>query len=1434
MSIMRQQYKQLQRPFPWRLLLSHTTSWWKAQDKHYGWAWRAANIFTVAIVIVSLAMPILNRVAQNNAYKLSAEALSLVGHTDQRLAKQLTYDSSKQSYQFNSAAIKSFDPQAPISTQVGTAGGGKDKSLYALDVPQDISKGVTYHDTNSQLSFSLVPEFKASEGRDVQGHLVYPLSGGTQAIYTLKNNGLKEDIVVPQVSSSTMRFTYHLNLPKTLEVKTIPQSGGAIGIYSADPALFGDISFGSDADQTTVEKARINAPKTYLVFGLPAPVIKAVDDVPIGNASARFELQGDQLTVVAENLGGIKTPVTIDPSVVVTSTTDFQTGGNNDGMIDFSTAGQLTRGGLTGGSTGTWATESNALGSGRRMSGAVAYNGYLYWLGGDAGSNASQNVYYASINGSNGSTGTLTATTSMQASRSFFRAFAYNGYMYAVAGNDSTSTPVSTVEYAPINSDGTLGAWQYTSSLPANRSSYAGAIYNGYIYVMGGNDGTGVKNSVLYAPVNGDGTLGAWHYTHSSTDDGTSFVSGFTTARSAFDGVAYNDYLYIAGGYNGTSTYYNDVQFAHINGNGTIDTWRTANSFTTARAALSITVYNGYIYVMGGTTDLTNSLSDTQYASITGSGNLSSWQSTSTMAAGAYNTGAAAYNGYLFLLGGEANSSTKLATVQYAKIDSAGQTQAFANASNSFTTARSLACSVAYNNYIYVLGGSSDDSNSNVSSVYYSAINTSTGDLGAWSSTNAIPAVTDKSSCVAYNGYLYVLGGESTSNAQVSTVRYVPINSNGTLGTWATTTSLSDTFSYAGSFVYQSKLYVIGGSQATNNNNVWYATISSNGTIGSWTNSTNHKTQGYYASGFARIGKYVYYIGGTTNGTAANAQSYVEYGTIGSNGDISGWASTTALPAARSWAQATAVNGCVYVVGGVDTSAASQSSVYYACPNANGTISSWSTAKSLPLGTTDAATTSYGGYIYDVGGSSSGVVATTKYAKVNDGGTGTPGGWGTTGSNIPSMVGGSTLHSPAVYNSKIYSTGESAASVYAPINADGTIGSWVKTAGTPKNTPYNITLISNGYIYSIGGFCGASGECSASYYAPLDSNGVPGAWSTLTSNIPTERDTSAGVSYNGYLYIIGGDPGERVVEYAKPGPTGNITSWSTGTALPDDRYGTSAVAYDGYIYLVGGGTNSGAPSNTVISAPINTSNGSLGSWTYTSSFHGGVYTSAVAVNGFMYILGGSINTYVDERSVSQMAPINANGTLGDWQMNTSPGSETVGPQDVFAANGYIYALSWDSTGAGNDMFYYAPLNSIARKGHYSKLVDLGALTKVTGITYNYSGLPPFNSASPGPVYYRPAGNDGVFGNPAIAAASLNATGCLVGQGAVRYLLIMITLDDSGNDAAGGAFPDPANPAATVTDFTVGYNMTHPAPNIRLRHGQTLQSGNLSALDTCYP
>jgi len=86
--------------------------------------------------------------------------------------------------------------------------------------------------------------------------------------------------------------------------------------------------------------------------------------------------------------------------------------------------------------------------------------------------------------------------------------------------------------------------------------------YNGNLYVAGGYNGTSALNTVIYTSLDSAGNIGSW-------SSGTSF----SYARYGLSMSIDRGYLYITGGYDGTSTYYADTQFAPIQTTGGVGSW---------------------------------------------------------------------------------------------------------------------------------------------------------------------------------------------------------------------------------------------------------------------------------------------------------------------------------------------------------------------------------------------------------------------------------------------------------------------------------------------------------------------------------------------------------------------------------------------------------------------------------------------------------------------------------------------------------------------------------------------------------------------------------------------------------------------------------------------------------------------------------------------
>ena len=131
----------------------------------------------------------------------------------------------------------------------------------------------------------------------------------------------------------------------------------------------------------------------------------------------------------------------------------------------------------------------------------VAVSGnYLYALGGHYrdyyyGSGYQDSVERSAIN-ADGSLGPWQGAGTMTTPRAFFATVAVGGYLYAIGGTSSDGIWLNTIERAAINADGSLGPWQVISMMTSPRSHHAAVAVNGYLYILGGWNGSSVLDSV--------------------------------------------------------------------------------------------------------------------------------------------------------------------------------------------------------------------------------------------------------------------------------------------------------------------------------------------------------------------------------------------------------------------------------------------------------------------------------------------------------------------------------------------------------------------------------------------------------------------------------------------------------------------------------------------------------------------------------------------------------------------------------------------------------------------------------------------------------------------------------------------------------------------------------------------------------------------------
>ncbi len=1059
-------------------------------------------------------------------------------------------------------------------------------------------------------------------------------------------------------------------------------------------------------------------------------------------------------------------------------------GGNEEGGVELTAAGvRRTRAQMGAGSWGS----AGAFATGRERHASVVYNGFAYVLGG------SNPAYLADVQVAallaSGAAGAFSATAPLPSPRAGHSAVAYDGYLY-VLGGVGAGGYLDEVQVAPISADGTLGPFAPTTPFSGARAGHTSAVQDGYLYVLGGYDGTTRRADVQVARLNADGTVGPWAAT-------TALPAG----RELHASAAQAGRLYVVGGNTGAARLA-DVQVAAQSADGTLGAWRQVGMLGTARDGHAALVHAGYLYVLGGNTGAAR-LADVQVAPVRAGGGLGPFTASAAFPNARDGHTAVARQGFLYLLGGY-DGTARRAEVLSAPLTFGGQVQAWST-TTALPTAAYQSSSVAYNGFIYNLGGSGGS----LSASRYARINPD-GTLGTWA--NATPLGVNRFAhwMVAYNNFLYVVGGYDTNFR--NTVHYARINADGSLGTWATTTPFLTARREHKAVAHNGYLYVLGGENGGALNSVEYAQLNPDGTVGTWAATTAFATP---RSCFSAVShdRYLYLIGGfvapdCSGGNAATAN--IQYAAINGNGTLGAWTATASLPLARESMGAAVHNGRLYLAGGYDTNPVPLANV--APFNADGTLGPWQTMTSLPAPRDWTHMVTQDGWLYLLGGYTNSAQSTVYRAAITDGSQGTVGAFAAT-TPLPSARSG---HAAVAAAGHLYLLGGSGAGllqdVYeAPVGPDGTLGPWSAAGAFSTARSGHAAVACGGYLYVLGGFDGAARRADVQV-AALSASGTVGPWAG-TTGFNGGRERHAALCHGGYLYVLGGFDGaarRADVQLAAINPDGTVGAWTAGPPLPAARSGLAAVVQDGQLYVAGGfdGTNR---LNDVWGAPLGPS-GMPGGWSRKAGFSvAREGHSAVAFGGQLYVLGGNSGAYASSVEVASFV---SGGGLGSWSFSSSfsTGREALA---AVAAEGFLYVLG-GSNGAPLGDVQVAALGSSSRRGIYSRLFDFGAPVEVSAL--RWSGTP----AKRGTVALEVRGAPGsaLLAAPVRLGVVPPDVPAPLALADIRYLWVKLTLDDA---LADGVTVD-GSPERDVTDLTVTYSLVATGPDGGQPQPQPLPTG----------
>lgn len=1311
----------------------------------------------VLVLVLEIFTPFLSNLWQENVYALSTTDRAVISKTDDGMAKNLSHDTASHTYNFSANQPTQLDGGNAV-----TQGG----SLITATLHDDLSKGITITDTQSRADFTITPQFGAMGGHQDKNQIDYPVSNGNMLIYTAQAGGIKEDILVKHESGDTLRFRYTLGLDGKYAAKLL--SDGSLGIYGSSLPL-NSVTTSDAKDAALVQKARQKAAKDTLLFVLPAPTIRQAAGQLSKGIKASYSLKGNELTVTATNLKQAHYPISIDPTVQISTTSEFYRNTSVESNADFNVAGnKITRGALTGGTTTSW-TGTATMNQSRFLAGATAFNGYMYVIGGVsgttttnlAGNNANMVEVsqisatdpsiaagtYSTPNGAVTNPSTLGTWTAGNKSGlpagglSRFQLIGYKGFLYMIGGSTTDNTCAglsSTVYYAAVQVNGVLSNWQTTNAPSVARCDFGATAYNGKIYIAGGKTATTSTGTtdVSYATVNPDGTL-TW--TNGGAGGGQNPVV-LPAARYGADMQAYNGYLYLVGG-NLSGTVTNTVLYAALNTNGSLygtgsSSWLSTNVFTNARenlGGLFTVIKNGYFYLSGGCKSVNASqtcntagdvMSDNQLAQINADGSLGQWATTTTLTAARVGATAVVWRGTIYNLDGCATTSaaaltcaTTLASTQYATITTPGQASVLKTNSNTLTTATFGASAAVLNGYLYVVGGCivndcTSGSPSVTNQTYYAQINTD-GTLGSWQNnaantingTGTISGVAE-TALVAANGSLYAFGGYNDQGDINNAWSVTPSASTGALpGVWTQLTG------------------GLGGVGATHAMSVLYY-------------------NGYFIT-----------FGGCTAagafGCSTQVQDVTRYTITGTT--LNTGVALTSLPTTSGYPNAAMgmafYNNRVYLCGGVGTASQTQNCIYNnftsaSPPTLSGT---WSLMTALlnydpiagnnhPIRRTAAYAAN--GYLYVYSGHDG--QNNVSVGSINIGKIGASGDIAQTDMSISTTAFTPKWDTASAFaDGNIYTVGGCIAGAppgsctsrdnhteyFQIYNATNSGTRAISTSSNSLSTSVTgaSATASNGYLYVAGGCVlynlgptSCSGGTGASSFAPINPDGSLGAFSA-GPNFPSVAQSSFGcfVTLNGTLYYAGGfngsTPQTNVYYSTATGASWGSGSWVTATnGLLAAKGGLSCATYNNRIYVTGGSTSA-----TVYYSPSLSNGGDIASsWTSSTAFTTGrSYHTTVAAGGYLYVIGGFDGT--NYLSDVQFAQIASNGSVGNWSFaNDIPLKER--QMGAYAANGYIYVMG-GATGTVStscqSATYVASINSDGTLGAWNQ----GVATSFTAL-----------------------------------------------------------------------------------------------------------------------
>jgi hypothetical protein len=334
--------------------------------------------------------------------------------------------------------------------------------------------------------------------------------------------------------------------------------------------------------------------------------------------------------------------------------------------------------------------------------------------------------------------------------------------------------------------------WHFATPFDKARTSASSVRIGNRVYLIGGYSYDSVAqqlniyNDVQWATLRPDrGISGGWHQT-----------TPFDVIRLGQTAARYGKYIYVIGGGDGFSAYFDDVEIARVgdNGNITADGWRTSPQhlrYARAAASSNVITIDGtpYLYVIGGVgsdaSGNTIHFADVEYARINpADGSIGPWTLDPSQFAKPRSSMTTAFvQRCLYVVGGFGDAFEDIfADTQYSCVHDDGSLGPWHTSPNSMQQARYGAEMVVIDNddgsaRFIVLGGNHGGG------TYLNEVEQTTvqaaGGTSPWTvapSSSFLPNAQWGQTGVLFDGNVYVLGGVLRSQEYLNRAIYARVD----------------------------------------------------------------------------------------------------------------------------------------------------------------------------------------------------------------------------------------------------------------------------------------------------------------------------------------------------------------------------------------------------------------------------------------------------------------------------------------------------------------------------------------------------------------------------------------------------------------------------------------------------------------------------------